>query len=311
MADMQAASCQACGAPLTQVSLAHPVDYEYGVVPSEDYRYLRCGRCASEWLDPRPTDAQLPAFYPDNYHAHNDDHGLVAGTLVRLRGWLRGRKYRALLPDRKQGALFDVGAGDCRHFDELQRYADWEFAGIEIQEPVAEMARQRGYDIETGVLENMDMTRHLGRYDVVSMNHVLEHVREPGEVLARCYALLKPGGYLIGQQPTNSTWETVFGDAWAGYHYPRHLQVFSRNGLRTLMQEKGFSDISITAAPHCQTAISMQNAALARGWSLQLDHGRSSIYGLLLLLSLPAEFIAWITGKSGTIDFIGRRPQRS
>ena len=311
MADCSGAKCPACQATLGEISLEQPVDYEYGVKPDRDYCYRRCASCASEWLEPRPDDEQLPNFYPDNYHAHNDDHGMVAGLLVRIRGWLRGRKYRSLLPDRKSGRLFDVGAGDCRHFEELQRYADWEFAGVEIQEPVAASARARGYDIETGVLESMDLSRHRGRYDLVSMNHVLEHVRDPEEVVKRCYELLKPGGYLIGQQPTNSTWETVFGDAWAGYHYPRHLQVFSRPGLQQMLANRGFNSIRIRSAPHCQTAISMQNALLARGWSLPLDHGRSRIYGLLLLISLPVEFIAWILDRSGTNDFIARRPVES
>lgn len=309
MADPAATICQACGQPLGMVSLAHPVDYEYAVEPAQPYRYLRCERCGSEWLSPRPEDAALPAFYPANYHAHNDDHGLVAGLLVRVRGWLRGRKYRVLLEGRDRGALFDVGAGDCRHFEELGRYAHWQFAGVEIQEAVAAAARDSGYDIETGTLETMDLERHLGRYDVVSMNHVLEHVGDPREVVDRCRQLLRPGGFLIGQLPTNSTWETVFGGAWAGYHYPRHLQVFSRSGLAELLRAGGFSEVRVSSAPHCQAAISMQNQLLAKGCNLRLEYGRSKIYGLLLLLSLPLEALAWLFDKSGTVDFIARRPR--
>lgn len=301
--------CPACKARVSTVSLADPVDYEYGVVPAASYSYLRCDQCASEYLSPRPGDEALADFYPQNYHAHNDDHGLIAAALVRVRGWLRGRKYRSLLQGKLTGSLFDVGAGDCRHFEELSRYAQWEFAGVEILEPVAQAARDRGYDIETGTLEQIDLSRHLGRYDVVSMNHVLEHVSDPLVVIERCRQLLKPGGYLIGQLPTNSTWETVFGGAWGGYHYPRHLQLFSRQGLAQLLETGGFSSVKISSAPHCQAAISMQNELLARGWSLTLEYGRSRIYQLLLLLSLPLEAFAWLFNRSGVVDFIARRPQ--
>lgn len=308
MPDSTERSCQACGKPLATVSLASPVDYEYAVEPSQAYYFMRCSGCGSEWLWPRPEDSALPDFYPANYHAHNDDHGLVAGLLVRVRGWLRGRKYRALLEGRSSGALFDVGAGDCRHFEELSRYARWEFAGVEIQDSVAAIARASGYDIETGTLESMDLQRHLGCYDVVSMNHVLEHVGNPLEVVDRCRQLLKPGGFLIGQLPTNSTWETAFGGAWAGYHYPRHLQIFSRQGLADILRAGGFSEVKVTSAPHCQAAISMQNELLARGFKLDLEYGRAKIYGLLLLISLPFEALAWLFNKSGTVDFIARRP---
>jgi len=173
---------------------------------------------------------------------------------------------------------------------------------------VAETARQAGYDIETGTLESMDLGRHEEQYDVVSMNHVLEHVENPEEVIDRCLRLLKPGGYLIGQLPTNSTWETCFGGAWAGYHYPRHLQIFSRAGLEGILVAAGFQTVQISSAPHCQTAISMQNQLLARGWNLNIEYGRSKAYGLLLALSLPLEAVAWLFNRSGTVDFIAQRP---
>ena len=295
--------CLACEGNASRVSLEAPVDYEYGVVPSVSFSYYRCESCDSEWLCPRPRDSDLPAFYPAHYHAHSDDHGVLAKILVGIRSQLRGRNYRALLPDRRSGALFDVGAGDCRHFLELQKFADWSFAGVEIQPAMAEHAREQGFDVATGTLEQMDVTAHCNKYDIVSMNHVLEHVGDPAQVVARCWQLLKPGGWLIGQLPTNSSWEARFGGVWAGYHYPRHLQVFSRRGLALLLRRSGFRAIKISSAPHCQTAISLQNSLVAAGASLRLQHGRSKIYGILLLASLPFELLAWLFNRSGTIDF--------
>jgi SAM-dependent methyltransferase len=299
--------CLACDGNANRLSLAQPVDYEYAVVPPQTFCYLRCASCASEWLSPRPEESKLPQFYPSAYHAHNDDHGLVAKLLVWVRSQMRGRAYRALLPDGTRGALFDVGTGDCRHFIELGKFANWQFAGVEIQSAVAEKARELGFDVETGTLEQMDIGRHVGLYDVVSMNHVLEHVINPEEVIERCWKLLRPGGWLIGQLPTNSSWEAGMGKVWAGYHYPRNLQVFSRKGLRELLHKKSFREITISSAPHCQTAISLQNLLLALGVPLQLRHGRSGIYGVLLVASLPFEVVAWIFNRSGTIDFKARK----
>jgi SAM-dependent methyltransferase len=300
--------CNACLGSVSQASLSKPIDYEYGVIPSIEYKYLRCDLCATEWLDPRPASSDLNDFYPEQYHAHNDDHGLIAKFLVQARAWVRGRHYKALLGDKSEGKLFDVGTGDCRHFDELRRFANWTFAGVEIQPAVAAEARRQGYDVETGTLEDISLERHAGEYDVVSMNHVLEHVCEPDEVLARCLALLKPGGILIGQLPTNSSWESSFGKAWAGYHYPRHLQVFSREGLAKLLASQGFSMIKLSSALHCQTAISMQNKLCSMGVNLRLSHGRSKIYSLLLLMSLPFELMAKLMDRSGTIDFLATKP---
>jgi SAM-dependent methyltransferase len=299
--------CQACGGVAEQVSLPAPVDYEYRVVPARPFCYRRCVDCGTEWIDPRPSERELVDFYPGDYHAYNDDHGLVAAALVGARALVRGRFYKSLLPGKK-GALFDVGAGDCRHFGELKRSAEWEFAGVEIQPELAERGRAAGYDVETGTLESMSIDRHRERYDVVSMNHVLEHVLDPAEVIRRAYRLLRPGGWLVGQLPTNSSWEAAFGGTWAGYHYPRHLQVFSRRGLTGLMERASFTRPGVRSAPHCQTAISLQNYLIARGAKLSVKHGRTSIYGALLFATLPFELLAWAFNRSGTVDFRAQKP---
>jgi 2-polyprenyl-6-hydroxyphenyl methylase/3-demethylubiquinone-9 3-methyltransferase len=78
------------------------------------------------------------------------------------------------------------------------------------------------------------------------MNHVVEHVLDPREVVRRTFAMLAPGGHVIGQLPTRTSWERrAFGPAWAGYHFPRHLQIFSRPALTRLLEEAGFVDVRI------------------------------------------------------------------
>ncbi len=179
-----ASPCPICGGDTSSVSQAHPRDYEYGVVPAIRFRHLRCEGCRSACLDPRPTAAMLPAFYPDDYHAYHEDHGTVAGALVAMRARVRGRRYRALLGGRTPGRLFDVGTGDCRHFEDLRRYCDLECAGVEINPTMAARARDLGYDVTMSTLEEFDTSAAAGTFDLVSMNHVLEHVVEPDVVPA-------------------------------------------------------------------------------------------------------------------------------
>ncbi|MEE2678459.1 MAG: class I SAM-dependent methyltransferase [Myxococcota bacterium] len=300
--------CVVCGSGEAHTSVSDPIDYEYAVVPENRFEYRRCESCDSEWLFPRPSDAEIAAFYPEGYHAYNDDHGIVARLLVGMRSAVRGRKYRSLLPNGR-GSLFDVGAGDTRHFRELAQYADFEFSGVEIQPDVAARAREQGYDIATGTLETMDVTPHEGRHDIVSMNHVIEHVADTIEVMSKIQRMLRPGGWVIGQLPTNTGWESrVFGSTWAGYHYPRHLQVFSRKGLASLLERTGFTNTKIQSYPHCQIAISVQNALLEWGWKPRMEFGRSPIYGVLLAASLPFEVLAAVCNRSGVINFSARKP---
>jgi SAM-dependent methyltransferase len=205
--------------------------------------------------------------------------------------------------------VFDVGAGDCRHFVELRRFLQFECAGVEINPAMAERARQGGYDVETGTLERMDISRHTGRYHIVSMNHVLEHVIDPAEVPRRALSLLRPGGTLIGQLPTRSTWERwVFGRTWAGYHYPRHLQILSRSGLARLLESNGFVNVRIKSTPHAQAALSAQNWLISRGVRSRLRFGRAPFFSALMVGSVPIELLAFCTDRSGIVDFEAERP---
>jgi SAM-dependent methyltransferase len=286
-------------------------DFEYRVVTERPFSYRLCGSCGSEFLSPRPTVPELNTFYPDNYHAYNDDHGLVARLLVGMRAKKRARFYAQLVGNR-HARLFDVGTGDCRHFDALKVYCDFEFSGVELNPVVAAAGRALGYEVIDGTLEDMDLTGHDGRYDVVSMNHVLEHVIEPRKVLKKTARLLKPGGYVVGQLPCKDSWERrIFGRYWGGYHYPRHTQAFSRKGLARALSEAGFAEVQVSPTPHLQSAISLQNRLIALGWQPRMTYGKTPVYSLLLLTVAPFEALAFLTSICGVVDFQARVPARA
>ena len=306
--DRVAAACPICASTLTEVFRTDVVDTEYFVVPDRPFVIQRCRSCQSEFLNPRPDESELPPFYPSDYHAYNEDHGPVAKRLVEFRAKSRAKHYGKLIGG-GHGRIFDVGTGDCRHFDELRRYLDVECAGIEIQPEVAAKGRARGYEVLDGTLEAAELADHVGRYDIVSMNHVLEHVVYPKVMLQRAFDLLRPGGYVIGQLPTVSSWEHgIFGRTWGGYHFPRHLQMPSRSGLQHLLEEVGLRDVTIKTAPHIQTSLSMQNTLVRRGWHPKMEYGKTPAYGGLLVASLPYETVAWLADKGGIIDFQARKP---
>ena len=272
------------------------------------FSIMRCRHCGSDHLHPRPSVAEIASFYPADYHAYHDDHSGLARILVRARSRLRARYYRRLIMG-GQGRLFDVGTGDCRHFDALKPFCDLDFAGVEIKPAIAEKARARGYDVETGTLETMDIDRHVGRYDIVSMNHVIEHVLDPREMARRSFALLKPGGYAIGQNPARDCWEEkVAGRYWAGYHFPRHLQAFTYRGMNNVLEQAGFTAIKVSSAPHVQSALSLQNRLVDSGWSPTMRYGKTPLYSWLILATLPFETAAWLAGKGGVLNFVAQKP---
>src|SRR5664280_1856179 len=114
MAEASSSDCPICGSHRTRLYRDDVIDLEYFVKPARSFRVQRCDDCLSQFLDPRPAESELPPFYPEDYHAYNENHGAVARLLVEARARARARFYGKLIPDRP-GHLFDVGTGDCRH----------------------------------------------------------------------------------------------------------------------------------------------------------------------------------------------------
>ncbi len=305
------AACPICTSERTGIERRDVRDLEYAVDPPRPFLVYRCADCGSEFLWPRPTEAELPSFYPADYHAYNENHGGVARLLVQSRARFRAREYSRLIGPHR-GRIFDVGTGDCRHFDELRRYLDVECAGVEIQPEVAAQGRARGYEVIDGSLESADLSAHVGTYDIVSMNHVLEHVVLPRTMVERAASLLRPGGYVVGQIPTVTSWEhQIFGRNWGGYHFPRHLQIPSRRALAGLLEEEGLGEVRVRSAPHIQTTISMQNTLVRWGWHPKMKFGKTPLYAGLLVASLPYESVAWVFDRGGIVDFMARKPPSS
>ena len=81
-----------------------------------------------------------------------------------------------------------------------------------------------------------------GKYDVIMLHHVLEHVPDQHETLASVARLLAPDGYCLVRTPTASSeaWETYRED-WVQLDPPRHLYVHSEQSLTMLAEAVGLT----------------------------------------------------------------------
>ncbi|OGV35660.1 MAG: hypothetical protein A2020_00410 [Lentisphaerae bacterium GWF2_45_14] len=303
-------TCPMCKNEKTFLVNAQPEDFEYAVIANDTFKICRCDDCRSEFLFPRPTVEQLVSFYPADYHAYNDDHGFVAGTLVSMREKKRAAAYIKLFP-KAPVRIFDVGCGDCRHFDSIRKFGDFEFGGVELNSRMAEAGRKRGYQVECGTLEEMNIVDHESKYDIVTMYHLVEHVLEPPVLLEKAFKLLKPGGMVVGQLPCRDSLEkSIFGRFWAGYHYPRHMQMLSKYGLNKLLSSVGFGEIEVKTALHLQAGISLQNFITGGiGYNPKKKFGKIPIYSLLLLMVAPYCIFEFLCGKGGIMNFRAFKPK--
>ena len=84
-----------------------------------------------------------------------------------------------------------------------------------------------------------------GGYDVVSMNHYLEHTTEPLEELDAAATVLRPGGHLLIEVPDPvSRLGRVIGRGWMVWCQPQHLHLFPVENLKRALISRGFTVVA-------------------------------------------------------------------
>ena len=264
-ATMEQPPCWLCGRE-GQVLHASLRDRHFGV-PGE-WDILRCRDCECTWLSPLPRAADIAGFY-DNYYTHSDratptvptgrarlmklavpavvmGHPLpmtraerVAARLLSLVGPVRDMAAPLMwIEGKEHGRLLDVGCGNGQLLVRM-RALGWEVAGVEPDAAACQVAREAcGLEVVTGALAAADLAPE--QWDVVTANHVLEHVLDPVAMLQDCARLLRPGGKLVVTTPNiRSLACDHFKSAWLHWDPPRHIHCFGPRALQTCAERAG------------------------------------------------------------------------
>jgi SAM-dependent methyltransferase len=261
--------CSACtGADLTQhLQVAGAMGAE-GLIPTTD-RFgtaladiVRCARCGHMQVEPMPGDALLESAYAS---AASDDYvAEEAGQRETARRILQRIEAR-----RAPGDLLDLGCWVGFLVAEA-RERGWRPVGIEPSAFASGYARERlGLDVRTEDLFTADLPGHA--FDAVVLGDVIEHLPQPGDALDRIAQLVRPGGVLAMMLPdAGSRLAKVMGRRWWSV-IPTHVQYFTRDSMRMLLERCGWDVLEIATAPKAFTVryyldrIGGYSPALARG----------------------------------------------
>jgi len=234
------------------------------------WNLLQCKSCGLIWLHPRPIKDDIGKLYV-KYHTHeaakSTRHssslrdGIRQAILKAVFGypiqdkrfyWLGSLLSRIsvirdtvgaqimMLDHEKRGGLLDVGAGNGIFLKTMQDLG-WEVTGIEPDPDAAQIARDTyGLSVFTQTLDDTDIPHE--NFDIITMDHVIEHFSDPLAALSKIYQLLKPGGRVVIMTPnTKSLGHSIFKSSWLHLDPPRHFYLFDHNSLETMVKSVGFT----------------------------------------------------------------------
>jgi SAM-dependent methyltransferase len=233
--------------PICRACLQRELD-DFVVIPDFEYavpggaRYGRCPNCGSLTQAPMPSAELLASYYPPHYHSF-----LPPSGLSRLRQKFRIKQLQKSLGNQTfRKTLLDFGCGQGLFLNTLANaFPEGRFLGYEIGDS---NVREDRFDGRVTIFRGDPgfFWELVPNIDIVTMNHVIEHLPEPLPIVQQIYAKLVPGGRLEGQTPNAESFErSLFGARWSGFHSPRHTVVFSAQGLETLLRRAGFEQVTV------------------------------------------------------------------
>lgn len=217
--------CPVCGTVPRDATFTNRVGFSFRTCP--DHQIVV--------MDPVPTPDSLSELYNDSaeqfhWSGGGDDELLIAHEedLAALRRFL-GADAR--------GRLLEVG---CATGGFLRGAQPWfEAEGVELNEDSAARARGAGLAVHTGRIEEL---RPSEAYDVVVAIQLIEHLPDPGSLLAQARRVLRPGGALYVATPAiDSASFEYLGPEHTHVASFGHVVLFSEGGLAALATKHGFT----------------------------------------------------------------------
>lgn len=207
----------------------------------------RCAACGMLFLD--NTDYDLDRVHELYWKMMLDnvpeEHSV---EIKKLREYL----LRDLQRFRTTGSLLEIGCGEG-DFLEAAAENGWKTTGIEVSGTAARAAREKhGLEVLTGTVEQHLSRLASGSFDVIVLWGLVEHVRDPGEILRTVKRLVRSGGAVLLYTPNaNSIFHRLARTAhrlsFGLLRGPMecviiamHPMYFTRRTLQRLLKDSGF-----------------------------------------------------------------------
>ena len=205
--------------------------------------YVVCRECRLIFANPRLryTDTTLNDLFPTHV---TDRQQKCTPTDPAQQARPRGKVTTvARLLGERRGRFLEIGCGSGNALVVAESLG-FEAVGTELFRDYIEYGRNRGLDVRPGSVDSIPFQDDA--FDVVYLEDVLEHLKNPFSYLVQAMKVLRVGGILFihtwtVRDPTDVV--SAFGDAWRDNHnldLTAHTTLFPRDLLEDFVTGRGF-----------------------------------------------------------------------
>jgi len=253
---MEELSCRICG---NKSENTRYTVKEMLLGKGDQFLYFQCGKCDCLQLS-LPFPDNISEYYPSDYFAHTESKGLVkiiesiiekaviyryTKNKHRIIGLLGSLFLKAEMPPIEitneilDKRILDIGAGTGKLLRMLRKAGFKNVLGIEpfIDDDIIIQSTDNKNIVlvKKGYIYDIKET-----FDIVMLNHSLEHMPEQLEPLSYIRELLNENGICIISIPTVSSYAwNKYREYWFNLDAPRHFYLHSIGSIHILAEKAG------------------------------------------------------------------------
>ncbi|MBF0320314.1 MAG: class I SAM-dependent methyltransferase [Nitrospirae bacterium] len=229
----QAPLCKICGSEISDL-IIEEITGEF-----DTYGVYYCRACKVGATIPVPTHEDLKKLYAVGGYREKTGRRFMPFVEYFILYFRHKRKNR-IKRYINNGRILDIGCGRGL-FLNVMKGDGWDVAGVEFDEATASNAASYyGIDVIAG--EPHTWKFEAASFDVITLNHVLEHIPDPKELIQACHRLLKDNGLLVVAVPNLDGMQSKVGKKnWFHLDVPYHLHHFTDNGVSSLLSALSFN----------------------------------------------------------------------
>jgi SAM-dependent methyltransferase len=215
----------------------------------------RCLRCGIIFLNPQPSAKELVELYGSEYFEGGDfrcghegcycdpatlNHVSDRGMLDEIRRW------------KTSGRFLEIGCAGGAFLNIVQE-AGFAAEGVELSEAAARIAQEK-FGLKVFVGDVLSAAFESGRFDVIYMGDVIEHLPDPLKTIGELHRILAEKGLLVLALPsqTNTLFSRLGFAAYRRMHRramvsmpPYHLFEYRPCSLRYLLKSCGLNVVQL------------------------------------------------------------------
>lgn len=250
--------CPVCGS--NKAKLLFEKDWFY---------YWRCRNCSMVYMNPRMNLAATHSFYNSDVNKiYNETKFDEVSPSTEMDDQINYGNLKLLeqIAGKEKGTLLEIGSAKG-YFLIKAKEAGYDVFGLELNQPNYEYSRKILGDCIMDI-DLFDVKFEDGKFDVVYMRDVIEHIASPLEFLKEINRITKPGGLIFLETHNIDSWinrsarenHTVI----FGFEHPNH---WSPKTLSLALQKTGYQVINVTHTSLDCTFAEMRRYMLQPGFT--------------------------------------------